>query len=160
MLLLDGELVSLPSPCPMIRAHARKSSSSSSSSSSRASCPPCLLYPYAGSNPTRWNSSPSTTASLVGRNAPNGLLSMVVLGPGFSEAGASSLSSLSKVLRASFSATMFLTTVCPRNLTLQVGQLRTWKKENYLVVYDRTSQCSLTSGLFLQSSQMTCPFEH
>ena len=130
LLLLDGELVSLPSPWPMILAQARKSSSSSSSSSSRPSWPPpCLLYPYAGSNPTRWNSSPSTTASLVGRKAPKGLLSMVVLGPGFNEAGASSLSSLSKVLRASFSATMFLTTVCPRNFTLQVGQLRTWRRE-------------------------------
>merc|ERR550519_2383694 len=65
---------------------------------------------------------------------------MVVLGPG-KELGASSLSSLSKVERASFSATMFLTTVWPRNLTLHVGQLR-------------------TSGLFLQSSQITWPLEH
>ena len=43
LLLLDGELVSLPSPCPMIRAQARKSSSSSSSSSSRPSAPPTCL---------------------------------------------------------------------------------------------------------------------
>ena len=51
------------------------------------------------------------------------------------------LSSVSKVDLASFSATMFLTTLWPRNFTLQVGQLR-------------------TSGFPLQSSQMTWPLLH
>merc|ERR1719219_158987 len=51
------------------------------------------------------------------------------------------MSSVSNVDLASFSATMFLTTLCPRNFTLQVGQLR-------------------TSGFPLQSSQMTWPLLH
>ena len=74
-------------------------------------------------------------------NERGGLLSMVeALFPG--GGGLKSLiSSVSKVDLASFSATMFLTTLWPLNFTLQVGQLR-------------------TSGFPLHSSHITCPLLH